>query len=45
MIKKFPNIYEFCNKVINKFIFLLRKGNYPYEYMESWKRFDEALLP
>ena len=21
---------------------LLRKGNYPYEYMDSWERFDET---
>ena len=24
---------------------LLRKGVYPYEYMDSWKRFDETSLP
>ena len=24
---------------------LLRKGFYPYEYMDSWERFDEATLP
>ena len=24
---------------------LLRKDVYPYEYMDSWKRFDEASLP
>ena len=24
---------------------LLRKGIYPYECIESWKRFDETLLP
>ena len=34
-----------CDKDINEFIFLLRKGVYPYEYMDSWKRFDETLLP
>ena len=22
----------------------LRKGVYPYEYMDSWERFDETLL-
>ena len=44
LIKRFPNIYEFCYKDINKFILLLRKGIYPYKYMDSWKRFDEALL-
>ena len=27
-----------------KIIFLLRKGLYPYEYMDSWERFDEASL-
>ena len=44
-IKKFANIYEFCNRDINKFTLLLRKGVYPYEYMDSWERFDETLLP
>ena len=24
---------------------LLRKGIYPYEYIDSWKRFDETSLP
>ena len=24
---------------------LLRKDVYPYEYMESWERFDEISLP
>ena len=27
-IKRFANIYEFCNEDINKFILLLRKGVY-----------------
>ena len=40
LIKRFVSIYEFCNKNINKFIFLLRKGIYPYEYMDSWERFE-----
>ena len=30
---------------INKFILLFRKGVDPYKYMDSWDRFDEALLP
>ena len=30
------NIYEFCNGDLNKFILSLRKGAYPYEYMNSW---------
>ena len=45
LIKRFENIYEFCNEDINKFILLLRKGVYPYEYMDSWERFDETSLP
>ena len=28
-----------------RFILLLRKGVYPYEYMDSWQRFDETSLP
>ena len=24
---------------------LLRKGVYPYEYMDSWEKFNETLLP
>ena len=42
LIKKFSNTYEFCNGDINKFILLLRKGFYPYEYIDSWERFDET---
>ena len=28
LIERFPNIYEFCNEDLNKFILLLRKGVY-----------------
>ena len=45
LIKRFANTYKFCNKDLNKFILLLRKGVYPYEYMDSGERFDEMLLP
>ena len=44
-IKQFPNRYTLCNNDINKFILLLRKGFYPYEYMGSWERFDETMPP
>ena len=44
LVNKFKNTYQFCNEDINKFISLLRKGIYPYEYMDSWERFDETLL-
>ena len=45
LIQGFANIYEFHNRDLNKFILLLRKGVYPYEYIDSWKRFDETSLP
>ena len=43
LINKFPNIHQFCNEDINIFVLLLRKGAYPYEYMDSWERFHEIL--
>ena len=45
LIKNFPSRYQFCNGNLNKFIMLLRKGVYPYEYMGSWEKFDETTLP
>ena len=39
-IKRFASVYEFCNKDL-----LLRKGVYPYEYMDNWERFNETSLP
>ena len=45
LIKRFANTYSFCSKDLNKFILLLRKGVYPYEYMDNWERFDETSLP
>ena len=44
-IDVFSNTYDFCSGDINKFIFLLRKGLYPYEYMDSFERFFETSLP
>ena len=44
LIKKIKNTYSFCND-LNKFILLLRKGVYPYEYMDSWGKFNETSLP
>ena len=44
LIKRFASTYEFCNKDLNKFILLLRKGVYLYEYMDNWERFNETLL-
>ena len=45
LIKKFKNTYSFCNSDLNKFILLLRKGDYPYEYIDSWEKFNETSLP
>ena len=45
LIKRFASTYEFCNKDLNKFILLLRKGVYPYEYMDNWERFNTTSLP
>ena len=44
LIEKCPNTYQFCNKDLNKFALLLRKDVYPYEYMDSWERFNKASL-
>ena len=45
LIKRFTSTYSFCNNDLNKFILLLRKGVYPYEYMGNWERFNETSLP
>ena len=45
LIKKFKNTYSLCNNDLNKFILLLRKGVYRYEYMDSWEIFNETSLP
>ena len=45
LIKRFYNTYQLSKNDINKFKLLLRKGVYPYEYMDSWKRFNEKKLP
>ena len=43
LIQRFENIYEFCNGDLYKFNILLIKSVYPYEYMDSWERFNETL--
>ena len=45
LIKKLASTYKFCNGNVSKFILLLRKSVYPYEYMDNWERFDETSLP
>ena len=39
------NTYKFSYHNNDKFILLLRKGVYPYEYMDDWKKFNQASLP
>ena len=45
LIEKFPNTCQFCNKDLNKFTLLLRKGVCPYEYMGSWEKFNKVSSP
>ena len=44
-IERFSNVYEFCSYDMNKFMVLLRKDVYPYEYMDEWDKFNEKKLP
>ena len=37
-------MYQFWNGGLNKFVLLLRKGVYPYEYMDSWEIFNETSI-
>ena len=43
--ERFKNTYEFCKHHNNKFLLLLRKGVYPYKYMDSFERLKETSLP
>ena len=38
-------MYKLCNGDLNKFFLLLRNDIYSYEYINSWKRFDESTIP
>ena len=38
LLERFANTY-------NKFIMLVRKGVYPYEYIDEWDKFNEKVLP
>ena len=42
LINNFPSVYKFCDGDLNKFVLLLIKGVYLYEYMDSWKKIDET---
>ena len=44
-IKNFPTLYKCCNGDLNRFFLLLRKGIYPYQYMDSQKKCNENTIP
>ena len=45
LIERFANTYKFCDNDLDKFIILLRKGVYPYEYIDEWDKLNEKVLP
>ena len=45
LINNFSNTYKLSNNDNERFLLLLRKGVYPYEYIDDWKIFDETELP
>ena len=42
LIEKFRKMYKFCNGDLITFASLLRKGVYPYEYMDSLEKFNKT---
>ena len=45
LIERFASTYKFGNNDLNKFVMLLRKGVYLYEYMAGWDKFNETSTP
>ena len=45
LIEKFASTYKFFNNDLSKFVMLLRKDVYPYEYMDGWHKFNETSIP
>ena len=45
LIKRFPSTVQSCKGNLKKFLLSLRKGVYPYEYMDSMDKFDDTELP
>ena len=40
--QRFFNTYKFSNDGNNKFILLLQKGIYPYDYIDNWEKLNET---
>ena len=45
LLDKFSNTYRLSNNDNERFLLLLRKGVYLYEYMDDWDKFNETELP
>ena len=45
LVERFANTYKFCDNDLDKFIMLLRKGVYSYEYMDGWDKFNQKIIP
>ena len=45
LVERLANTYKFCDNDLNRFIMLLRKCVYPYEYMDGWDKFNEKIIP
>ena len=43
--EQFFKTYRFSNHDKNKFILILQKGVYSYEYMNDWEKFNKKSLP
>ena len=37
-------MYRLCNGNLDKSFLLLRKGVYPYKYIDSWEKFDKTSI-
>ena len=44
-IRNFPTLCKLCNGDLDKFFLLLRKGIYPYKYIDRRKKFNENTKP
>ena len=45
LIKNFPGMFQFYKGSLNKFVLLMRRDVYPYEYIDDWEKFNETSLP